>query len=453
MENCPLFRSFWQAGFECSTHTLKNGKRLDLIASTGHDVFAERDFARIKSIGMLTAREGLRWHLIEKETGRYDFSSALPILEAAQRQGIQIIWDLCHFGWPAQLDIFDASWVQSLAGLASAFGRLLKTEMSEPAFVAPVNEMSFFAWAGGDTTYLNPFASGRGAELKRQLVRGAIQASDALRAEIPDVRLVTPDPVIHITGDPGRPDDVRQAGEYRTSMFEAWDMLSGRAQPELGGKESYLDVIGINYYDRNQWRNHGRTLRREEPEYRPFREILAEVQQRYQRPLFVSETGTENEDRPYWLAYIAGEVRAAIRAGVPVHGICLYPILNHPGWDDDRHCHNGLWDYASPGGDREIYKPLAHELARQNSLDNAKGTQPSRQPDTGTIDPCGPGMPVLREFREREDYEPHSLTSYRKSRLDLSVSPALEFCFSTSPAFDEPVRSRAASVLCGGAGF
>ena len=30
-------------------------------------------------------------------------------------------------------------------------------------------------------------------------------------------------------------------------------MLSGRTQPELGGKESYLDILGINYYDRNQW--------------------------------------------------------------------------------------------------------------------------------------------------------------------------------------------------------
>ena len=45
-------------------------------------------------------------------------------------------------------------------------------------------------------------------------------------------------------------------------MFEAWDMLTGRAQPELGGKEKYLDVIGVNYYDRNQWWNHGKTIRR-----------------------------------------------------------------------------------------------------------------------------------------------------------------------------------------------
>jgi beta-glucosidase/6-phospho-beta-glucosidase/beta-galactosidase len=360
-----VFRGFWQAGFECSTHTLKTGKRLDLVESTRHDVFAERDFARLKALGILTAREGLRWHKIEREPGRYDFSSALPILEAAQRQGIQIIWDLLHFGWPSYLDIFNPGWVESFAGLASAFSRVLRRELTEPAFVAPVNEISFLSWAGGDTAYLNPFASNRGAELKKQLVRGALKASDALRAEIPDVRLVAPEPVIHIVGDPTRPDDVRQAAEYRSAMFEAWDMISGRAQPELGGSEAYLDVMGVNYYDRNQWWNHGKTIRRHQPEYRPFREILAEVYTRYRRPLFVAETGTEDLDRPRWLEYIGEEVRAAIGAGVPLHGICLYPILNHPGWDDDRHCYNGLWDYAQSDGEREIYKPLADELGRQ----------------------------------------------------------------------------------------
>ena len=44
--------------------------------------------------------------------------------------------------------------------------------------------------------------------------------------------------------------------------------------------------------------------------------------------------------------------------------MCLYPILNHPGWLDGRHCHNGLWDYADAHGHRDIYKPLARELRR-----------------------------------------------------------------------------------------
>jgi beta-glucosidase/6-phospho-beta-glucosidase/beta-galactosidase len=410
-----LFKSFWQAGFECSTHILKTGKRLDLVHSTGHDIWAERDFARMKEIGMLTAREGLRWHLIETQPGKYDFSSELPILEAAQRQDIQIVWDLLHFGWPAGLDIFAPEWVERFADLASAFGRVLRKEMTETPFVAPVNEISFFSWAGGDTQYINPFAAGRGHELKRQLVRAAVQASDAIRAEIPNVRLVSPEPVIRIKGDPSRPEDVIAAAEYESSMFEAWDMLSGRVHPELGGKESCLDIIGVNYYDRNQWWNFGKTIYRNDPEYRPFREILSEVYARYRRPMFVSETGTENEDRPFWLAYIAEEVRAAIGAGVAMEGICLYPILNHPGWDDDRHCYNGLWDYPQPHGDREIYKPLEAELERQKGF-------------------------------EREYYEsPNALSG---TGSDLPVPPAMELCVSAAPALNEQVRPGASGILC-----
>jgi beta-glucosidase/6-phospho-beta-glucosidase/beta-galactosidase len=366
----PIFNSFWQAGFECSTHTLRNGKRLDLVSSTHHDVFAEQDYARISSLGMLTAREGLRWHLIEAQPGRYDFSSAKTILDAARKHTVQIVWDLLHFGWPERLDIFDASWVEAFSDFAAAFGRWLRAEMPDNALVAPVNEISFLSWAGGDTSYLNPFAVNRGPELKRQLVRGALNASARLRAELPDVRLLAPEPVIHIVGDPKRPDDVLQAEQYTSAMFEAWDMLTGRSQPEIGGHESFLDVIGLNYYDRNQWWNHGETIRRHEPEYRPFREIVTEVYQRYGRPLFIAETGTEDDDRPDWLAYIAEEVRVAIQAGIPVQGICIYPILNHPGWDDDRHCRNGLWDYARPDGTREIYRPLAEAIHRLHPQGN-----------------------------------------------------------------------------------
>ena len=330
---------------------------------------------------MKTAREGLRWHLIEAHPGKYDFSSFFSIHEAAQRHQIQIIWDLLHFGWPSFLDIFDPGWIDAFANFAGAFGKLIKTETSGPSFIAPINEISFFAWAGGDTAYLNPFETGRGAELKQQLVQGALRASDALRAELPDVRLVSPEPVIHIAGNPSDPMDLIQAAEYRSSMFETWDMISGRAHPDLGGDERYLDVLGVNYYDKNQWWNHGPTIWRHEAAYRPFREILSEVFERYRRPLFIAETGTENADRPAWLAYIADEVRAAIRGGSHVEGICLYPILNHPGWTDDRHCYNALWDYASPTGERELYQPLWDEIERQKNYeeeyDDIRITQPA----------------------------------------------------------------------------
>src|SRR5438034_403745 len=96
--------------------------------------------------------------------------------------------------------------------------------------------------------------------------------------------------------------------------------------------------------------------------------MIKAVYQRYQRPLFIAETGIEDEARPAWLRYVCSEVRTAIAGGTPVEGICLYPIVNHPGWEDDRHCHNGLWDYPSDEGQREIYEPLAEELRKQRQV-------------------------------------------------------------------------------------
>ena len=99
-----------------------------------------------------------------------------------------------------------------------------------------------------------------------------------------------------------------------------------------------------------------------------LREILAEVHARLGRPVLVAETGIEGDGRAAWLAYIGEETRAALRAGVPVEGICLYPIVNHPGWDDDRYCENGLFHSAVNQGGRMAHEPLAREIIRQQAL-------------------------------------------------------------------------------------
>ncbi len=47
----------------------------------------------------------------------------------------------------------------------------------------------------------------------------------------------------------------------------------------------------------------------------------------------IAETGIEGAYVRKWLAYVCAEMRAARKMGVPVEGICLYPVLDHPGWD------------------------------------------------------------------------------------------------------------------------
>jgi hypothetical protein len=366
--NQPIFASFLQAGFECSTHVLANGRRLDLVSSTRHDDFAVKDFRAVQRYGMKTVREGIRWHLIERVSSNFDFSSAHTIHRAAKETGTEAIWDLLHFGWPDHLDVFSPEFPERFGRFAREFIRFLTSESDQMPFLAPINEISFLSFGGGENGFLNPFARRRGPELKRQLVRAAIEAIEAIWSVTRNVRLVFPEPVIHIAPNPALPGDVEDAERYRVSMFEAWDMLSGRMNPELGGKPEYLDIIGVNFYDRNQWVHFGRTLERGDPEYRPFREILGEVYNRYQRPVFVSETGTEDEKRPEWFNYIVAEVIAAMHRDIRMEGICLYPIVNHPGWNDNRHCYNGLFDYPNESGERQVYKPLAQAVLKANGV-------------------------------------------------------------------------------------
>lgn len=362
-----LFDSFFLGGFECSTHRRHDGRRLDLLAATGHDRLVAEDYRALQRHGIRSARDGLRWHLIERQPGRYDWSSFLPMLAAARDSGTQVIWDLCHYGWPDDIDIWRPEFVERFARFAGEVARLVREHSDAVPFYSPVNEISFWAWAGGDHARFNPLGQGRGAELKHQLIRASIAAIEAIRAVEPRARFVQVDPAIHISAQVLRPAAQREAENARQAQFEAWDMLCGKAWPGLGGKPEYLDIVGVNYYSDNQWYLGGDTIVRGHPDYRPFRGILKEIHRRYGRPILVAETGAEGDLRGDWLRYVSEQVGLALQQGVPVEGICLYPVLDYPGWDDDRHCPTGLFGFPDASGVRSEHAGLADELRLQQT--------------------------------------------------------------------------------------
>ncbi|MFN6965056.1 MAG: beta-glucosidase [Pyrinomonadaceae bacterium] len=365
-----LFNSFIMGGFECSTHRDASGRRLDLIASTRHDEFAEEDYTRLLEMGMATCRDGVRWHLIETEPYKYDFSSLQRQIAAARRTGIEVIWDYFHYGFPDDIDIFSAAFPERFGAFAGALTRFLVDELGPRVLACPVNEISFFSWIGGQVGHFYPCERGRGSELKRQLVRAAISGTRAIRSVAPDSVIMLTDPAIHVVaGRDATPQRRREAENYRRAQFEAFDMVLGRTHPELGGSDDMIDVIGLNYYFHNQWYYpNRRKIPVGHPRYRPLADILGEYQERYGKPIMIAETGIEDDERPEWFRYVCGQVAEARRRGADLNGVCLYPICNHPGWADDRHCHNGLWDYANEKGEREIYSPLAEEVRRQHPL-------------------------------------------------------------------------------------
>jgi len=50
--------------------------------------------------------------------------------------------------------------------------------------------------------------------------------------------------------------------------------------------------------------------------------------------------------RAQWLRKIAAEVQLARCSGIPVEGVCLYPVIDRPDWDNFNHWHHcGVWDF------------------------------------------------------------------------------------------------------------
>jgi beta-glucosidase/6-phospho-beta-glucosidase/beta-galactosidase len=361
------FAGFFQAGFECSSHRRRDGVRLDLIRATGHDKHVLQDYRQLRSLGFATIRDGLRWHLIEKSPGNYDWSSWLPALEAAERTGVQIIWDLFHYGSPDHVDQGAEDFPARFTDFALAAVELQQSVSRRPPLICPMNEINFLSWAVDDG-YFPHVGPERQGWFKHQLVRAAIMATKAIKERWPDATVVWAEPLIHIAPHDLRRATVRAAEQNLRGMFEAYDWIMGMAEPELGGDPSLVDVVGLNFYPHNQWYYKGPTIPMGHHEYRPLRDMLLEMAERYGKPLFLAETGAEGTAKPSWLHYVCNEVREAMDLGARVEGICWYPITAYPGWDNSRHAETGLLSTIVADGTRHVDERLLAEFEVQREL-------------------------------------------------------------------------------------
>jgi len=108
-----------------------------------------------------------------------------------------------------------------------------------------------------------------------------------------------------------------------------------------------------------------------------------EAQSRYNRPLFIAETRAEGTARRAWLYYVCAEGETALEMGVPVEGVCLYPILDYPGWENERICPVGLLSMPDHRGQRAVCSSLARELGRQQQLLEPRTVRQWWQPADG----------------------------------------------------------------------
>ncbi|MBV9529392.1 hypothetical protein [Sphingomonas sp.] len=365
------FASFFQAGFECSSHRRRDGVRLDLIRATGHDKHVLGDYALCRKLGFATIRDGLRWHLIEKAPGQYDWSSWIPALEAAEEVGMQVIWDLFHYGYPDHVDAAATDFGARFTDFALAALEVQQSVTGRAPLVIPLNEINFLSWAI-EVGYFPRVGPDERGWFKRRLVGTAIRSARAIRDAYPDATIAWAEPLVHIASRSHRRRDVRDAEAARQGQFEAYDWITGRSAPEMGGDPSLADLIGLNFYPHNQWYLEGPTIPMGHHENRPLADMLVEVGDRYGKPIFLSETGAEGSGRASWFHYVCSEAREAMDRGARVEGICWYPITAYPGWDNSRHAEAGLLSTVTADGSRHVDQRLFAEMEGQRSRFDAQ---------------------------------------------------------------------------------
>lgn len=376
------FEGFWLGGFEGADHVNGYGQPLEPNQRNGHTARLAADYAAAQSIGLHGVRESIGWRLLDA-AGPQGLRSLRLQAQQAAAHGLQVIWSLMHYGWPARLDPFARpdAFVDAFAAHCHTVAEILRSVEGPAAVYQPINEISFLSWAASSTGLVwpnQPSNPERGMQLKRVLVKAALRGMDALWAVDPMARMLHTDPLVRIVPALGAgPAQCEAAQATHDHQYQAWDMLGGKSAPELGGAARYLDVIGLNYYHDNQWEHpSGNRLHwhLSDPRRQPLSSLVKEVWHRYHRPLCIAETGHVGEGRAEWMDHIGAELLACQAQAIPIAAVCLYPLVDRPDWQQALHWHrSGLWDV--PGADegdfsRVLCTPYAERLAHWQRLIN-----------------------------------------------------------------------------------
>ena len=230
-----IFPTFFLSGFECSTFLWKDAGRRDLAAELQHYSHADEDYAMLPPLGIAVAREGIPWPLVDRGGGRYDFSQIEAFLAAQRRHNILPIWDLCHYGYPDDLDPFSDEFPKRFAAYAKAAALYVSERAHHgPLFITPVNEPTFWGYMGGEWGWCAPFQKDVQCrlDLTEMLARADLAAVKAIRHVVPSARMVVIYALIDVVAPVDRP-DLQEAARIETDedAYLAFDIIAGLNAP------------------------------------------------------------------------------------------------------------------------------------------------------------------------------------------------------------------------------
>ena len=321
---------------------------VDVMELTGHATRWRRDFRLLSELGIRRLRYPIRWHRVEKKPRTYDWAATDAVLGHLRRQGFQPIVDLLHHtSYPRWLD----------GGFADPrFGQ---------AYLRYVEAFCLrYPWVTEYTLFNEPFATlflaghegvwpphGRGMEdfvtLVRNVLPAVAEASRRVRKLLPEAAHVWVDTCEGHADAPG----VSYGAYANDRRFLLLDLFTGAGveggRPFVeefaaaGGGDllsmapGHVDVLGLDYYPHSEY------LFTEEGPVTPSPQpvglavLAGQYWKRYRLPMLVTETNIRGfaPDRATWFKHVLEQCEQAVASGVPLGGLCWFPVIDSCDWD------------------------------------------------------------------------------------------------------------------------
>jgi beta-glucosidase/6-phospho-beta-glucosidase/beta-galactosidase len=303
----------------------------------------------LRSCGVTWLRYPVRWHRVEAEPGRFNWTETDEVLGYMRDSGMRPIVDLVHHtSYPRWVQSFaHPAWGAAFHRYAEAFAQRYPWVEGYTLFNEP---FTTFFLCGLEGMWA-PFLRGvRGfVELVRNVLPAVATASRIYREMLPGA--------VHVyvetceRADAAAPDGEAHARYANDRRFFLTDLFLGRYIDQhrpfvadvlrAGGSDlldmepGHIDVLGLDYYAHSQWQYGGAARATgHSPNPAPLSDLILDYWERYQLPCILGETNIRGfaSDRASWLKYTLEQCELARERGVPIDGYCWLPFIDSADW-------------------------------------------------------------------------------------------------------------------------